>query len=126
MLITARPLLRAFVRMPGENKPDELKKLLAEGVVPIERDTQSGVVPSNKRPKPGDGTWKEKRQTKIDPTYGSMLVGQAVGGIKDILPAKQILEEMMSEAMEVLQGNQAMIGAASESALAPVLAKERL
>ena len=47
--------------------------------------------------------WREKRQSTMHETYGSALVGQCVGGINDILPAKDLLLRMVSEAVDTLR-----------------------
>ncbi|KAK0735586.1 2-nitropropane dioxygenase [Apiosordaria backusii] len=61
-------------------KPEMIKELTSKGVVPIEYDLDKG--------------------NEIDPPH---LMGQVAGAITKVQPAKEIVEEMVSEAVEMLK-----------------------
>jgi hypothetical protein len=65
------------VRDWHENRQDELKKLLERGEVPL------------------DGTNDAEKMAPY-------LMGQVAAAIKDVVPAKQIVEDMVTEAIEQL------------------------
>ncbi|KGQ11829.1 hypothetical protein BBAD15_g2431 [Beauveria bassiana D1-5] len=60
-------------------RADEIQRLCSEGVVPMDRDRQAG------------------RPVEIP-----VLMGEVAGLITDILPARQIVEDMVREATEML------------------------
>jgi NAD(P)H-dependent flavin oxidoreductase YrpB (nitropropane dioxygenase family) len=75
----------------NENRVDEIKKLTSEGVIPHEHELQ-------KRP-------------EISLQTRPWLTGTVAGLIKDVLPAKQIIDEMVTEAAEILTHNATMVKA---------------
>ncbi|KAK3940711.1 2-nitropropane dioxygenase [Diplogelasinospora grovesii] len=65
-------------------KPEKIKELCDNGIVPIEHDLEKGVE-------------------EIDPPH---LMGQVAGSIKEVLPARKIVDEMVQEAVQMIkQGN---------------------
>jgi hypothetical protein len=70
-----------------ESKPEEIKKLTEGGVVPILKDLEDGK--------------------DIDIPF---LMGQVSGVIEDIKPAKQIVEDMVREAVDMLRVGQSYLG----------------
>jgi hypothetical protein len=70
-----------------ENRPDEIKRLTENGIVPLVKDMDQGK--------------------DIDIPF---LMGQVSGIIKDIKPAKQIVEDMVQEAVEMLRLGQTYLG----------------
>ena len=70
-----------------ESRPDEIKRLTENGIVPLVRDMDQGK--------------------DIDIPF---LMGQVSGIIKDIKPAKQIVEDMVQEAVEMLRLGQTYLG----------------
>ncbi len=67
----------------------EMKELLDKGVVPLAKDMDDGV--------------------DVDIPF---LMGQVAGAIEDIKPARQIMDEMISEAVQMLRLGQTFIEAA--------------
>lgn len=70
-----------------EDKPKEIKRLTESGIVPLAKDMDDGK--------------------DIDIPF---LMGQVSGIIQDIKPAKQIVEDMVSEAVEMLRVGQSYLG----------------
>lgn len=85
IIFTGRParVLRTPYVKSWEERPGELKKLISEGIVPFAKDIKEGNV-------------------KISEGLVSAL-GQCAGGITEILPAKVILDSMVSDAISSLQ-----------------------
>ena len=116
-IYSGRPMrvIRVDYNTSWENKPGELKDLLNQGIIPQNHDLKNGTIKFkragtvHKGPKPKRGHWVERRNSVLDEDYQSMLVGQAVGGINDIRPAKDLLLDMVAGAIEALQGNTAMV-----------------
>jgi NAD(P)H-dependent flavin oxidoreductase YrpB (nitropropane dioxygenase family) len=82
LVVSGRPLrvkMNEWVR-GWEAQPDKIKKLTESGVVPIEQDHDNGV--------------------DVDLPF---LMGQVSGVITEIQPARQIVDEMVGEAVEMLK-----------------------
>ncbi|KIY70767.1 2-nitropropane dioxygenase [Cylindrobasidium torrendii FP15055 ss-10] len=92
LIYTGRPLRVLYtpiVKEWNETRQAEIKDLTAKGVIPIEDYLQKHPEKSiAARP------W---------------LMGRVAGLIKDILPAKTIVENMVNEAAEILQSNSAKV-----------------
>jgi len=63
-----------------ESRPGEIKRLIESGIVPLVKDVDEGK--------------------EVDIPF---LMGQVSGIIKDIKPAKQIIEDMVREAVDMLR-----------------------
>lgn len=70
-----------------EAEPEKIKELTEKGVVPIEFDMEAGI--------------------DVDIPH---LMGVVAGVITDIKPAKQIVDDMVSEAVEMLKQGQVFLG----------------
>lgn len=75
-----------------KNRYDEMQKLLASGVVPAMKEREE----------------HERGESKLPPELQeelgqAMLAGQVVGNIKDVQPAKVIVDEMVNGAKAILQ-----------------------
>ena len=70
-----------------ESRPDEIKRLTENGMVPLAKDMDQGK--------------------DVDIPF---LMGQVSGIIKDIKPAKEIVEDMVREAVEMLRLGQTYLG----------------
>ncbi|TVY73224.1 putative nitronate monooxygenase [Lachnellula suecica] len=70
-----------------ENQPGKIKELTEKGVVPLEHDMDAGV--------------------DVDVPH---LSGVVAGVIKSIQPAKEIVDEMVGEAVDMLKQGQAFLG----------------
>lgn len=62
------------------SRPQEIQRLAEKGIVPMDHDLQTG------------------QEVRIP-----VMMGQVAGSIKEILPARQIIEDMVEEAAEMLQ-----------------------
>merc|ERR1719160_185867 len=97
VIYTGRPcrvLKSPYVDGWEEGKPKEMKELLDSGVVPFNSDIKA-----------------EKAKFYM---FVNDILGQAAGGVNEEVPAKQVVEDMMREAIAALQENktQIKIGAA--------------
>ena len=97
LVVSGRPLR---VRMNDyvakwEAQPQKIKEFTDKGVVPMAHDM-------------------EHQDSEVDMPF---LMGQVSGIIKDIKPAKQIVEEMVSQAVEMLQLGGTYIDSAPRSKL---------
>jgi len=72
----------------------ENKKLRDKGIIPVAADMQKWEAEGNPPP-----------LAKTQP----FLLGQAIGGIKEILTAKEIIDSMISEAVEMLNQAQSFV-----------------
>jgi len=70
-----------------ESTPEKIKELTEKGIVPIEHDMEEGV--------------------DVDIPH---LMGVVAGVVKDIKPAKQIVDEMIGEAVDMLKQSQTLLG----------------
>ncbi|KAJ9653913.1 hypothetical protein H2198_006964 [Neophaeococcomyces mojaviensis] len=90
LVISGRPLR---VRMneylqKWENQPEKIKELTDKGIVPLAHDMENDV--------------------EVDPPF---LMGQVSAVIKDVKPAKAIVEDMVREAVEMLNIGQTYVQA---------------
>ncbi|KAJ1564535.1 hypothetical protein HK405_014621 [Cladochytrium tenue] len=92
-----RTLYTEYVKDWEENRADEIKRLCAEGKVPVTADIEKLENDENADP--------AELAIKAFP----MLMGQVAGAIDEILPAKVIVENMAREAVECLRENQRKI-----------------
>jgi len=96
LIYTGRPLRvkKTDYIMGWEDKPEEIKKLTAQGIIPSTKDREDA----------------DKAGIDIDTESASpMLMGQVAGAINDIKPAKAIVDEMMSDAIAVLKAKSARV-----------------
>lgn len=97
IIYTGRPMRirKNEYSVEWENKrKSEMRKLAAKGIIPIKHDVK--LVNMGK---------------KVTPTFSTKvwLMGQCAGVINEVKPAKQILEEMMSECVAILRRNISLI-----------------
>ncbi|KAF2090617.1 2-nitropropane dioxygenase [Saccharata proteae CBS 121410] len=93
LVVSGRPLrvrMNEYVK-EWEEKPEEIRRLTGEGVVPLQKDMDEGK--------------------DIDIPF---LMGQVAGVIGDIKPAREIVEEMVKEAVNMLRLGNSYIGAQSK------------
>jgi len=70
-----------------ENKPEEIKRLCDSGIVPLAKDMEEGK--------------------EIDPPF---LMGQVAGIISEVKSAREIVEDMVREAVDQLQQANSYLG----------------
>lgn len=93
LVVSGRPLR---VRMNDyiqewEQRPDQIKQLTDQGIVPMSQDLDDGK--------------------DIDMPY---LMGQVAAVIKDIKPAKEIVDDMVREACEAIRQGSSFMSATSK------------
>lgn len=97
LIYTGRPLrvLKTDYILDWEqNRKDEIKELTGKGVLPAQHDLAS----------------KQDTDEEIDMVeFLPLLMGQAAGATHEILPAKQIVEEMVADAIAVLRTHHSAI-----------------
>merc|ERR1712039_389761 len=89
----------------------EMRELLAKGIVPIEQCFQKREwAPGKRFPKgffmgPGakDGLWNDARGVQGWAEVNHNIAGQCIGGINDIKPAAQIVNDMIATLITSLQ-----------------------
>jgi len=94
LVLSGRPLRcknNAYIAS-WEAKPEEVRKLCAQGIVPIVKDM-------------------EEDREDIEIPY---LMGQVAGSIKEIKPAGEILRDMVAEAVETLRIQQNYLSTSSK------------
>lgn len=79
-----------------ESRPKDIQSLVAQGKIPVVHDMEE-------REKKGD--IDEETEMNARP----YLMGQVAAAIKDIQPAKQIIDEMMAEAIKQIQRSNGLI-----------------
>ncbi|KAJ3227719.1 hypothetical protein HDU81_006515 [Chytriomyces hyalinus] len=136
LIYTGRPLriLKNWYSNNWEdNRQAELKELLAEGKIPAiweaeQMDAAMAKRQSSTNDKDLEAKSDAKKQAKKDSTEEDegmdmdemamsarpLLMGQVAGAIQDIKPAKEIVEEMVSDAIRVLKENSALISGSSK------------
>lgn len=90
LVVSGRPLrvkYNDYIKSWEHERPEEVKKLCDQGVVPLQHDMDNDV--------------------DVDIPF---LMGQVAGAIKSIQPAKVILEEMVTECVDILKTQQSYLG----------------
>jgi NAD(P)H-dependent flavin oxidoreductase YrpB (nitropropane dioxygenase family) len=102
IIYTGRPMrvLKNDYIMKWENdRAQEIRDLTAKGLIPVVHELEQ---------KSAKGEEVSPRDMAV---YRPLLMGQAAGAIKDIKPAKEIMEDMLRTAMEALQQSTSLIKA---------------
>ena len=89
-----RTLMTEYVREWEEDRPDEIRELCKQGLVPLEHEMK---------------VLAEKDEQISIARAWPLLMGQAAGGISSVQPAKQIVTEMVASAVSILQKNASLI-----------------
>lgn len=98
LVVSGRPLrvrMNDYIKSWEVDRPEEVKKLCDQGIVPLHKDME-----------------EEKEDVDIP-----FLMGQVAGYIEKVQPAKEIVDEMVSECVEALKAQQAFIGGGRSSRL---------
>ncbi|KAK4985447.1 hypothetical protein LTR66_008175 [Elasticomyces elasticus] len=93
LVVSGRPLrVRMNDYLKGwEDRPEDIKRLTDSGIVPAEKDMDDGV--------------------DVDIPF---LMGQVAGVIGDIKPAREIMREMVQEAVQMLEQGAVYLGRSSK------------
>ncbi|KAK4984071.1 hypothetical protein LTR66_008615 [Elasticomyces elasticus] len=93
LVVSGRPLrVRMNDYLKGwEDRPEDIKRLTESGIVPAEKDMDDGV--------------------DVDIPF---LMGQVAGVIGDIKPAREIVREMVQEAVQMLEQGAVYLGRSSK------------
>jgi len=105
LIYTGRPLrcLKTDYIMNWEtNRQDDIKKLTSQGKIPAVVEFQEKIEAGEDIP------------LKLRLEARPLLMGQAAGAISDIKPAKEIIDSMMSEAIQVLKMNTGRVQAVAK------------
>jgi len=103
IIYTGRPLrvLRdAYNTNWEENRRDEIKKLTSQGIVPVIWDHEKRAREGKEASGEGNENFEEEGR--------ALLMGQVAGAINNVLPAAEVMDEMVSTAVSIiksLQGN---------------------
>ena|ERR1700761_8421163 len=92
LVVSGRPLrvrMNSYIQ-DWENKPDEIRRLTEQGIVPMMKDMEE--------------------DKDVDLPF---LMGQVSGIIKDIKPARQIIDDMVTDAVRMLELGQTYISKGS-------------
>ena len=93
LVVSGRPLrvrMNDYIKSWEVDRPEEVRRLCDSGVVPLQKDMDD--------------------EKDVDIPF---LMGQVAGYIDKIQPAKEIMEEMVAECVEVLRNQQSYIGGRS-------------
>jgi len=99
LVFTGRPLRvkkNSYIHDWETRRRAEQEKLLADGVVPVQHDIAMAQQDKNV----DSQSFSEARP---------LLMGQVAGAIEDILPAKEIIDNMIKLAIETLKANHSLI-----------------
>lgn len=104
---TGRPLrvIKNNYSLSWIGREAEMRELLQSGVVPHARDMKAGALPSERSAIPDYGDqWRDIRAAKphFDKHVDSVAVGQAVGAITEVLPAADVVAEIVQSLEETL------------------------
>jgi len=114
LIYTGRPLRvvkNPYQRLWDHNRTRERDRLLKQGIIPVNWDKQNlsskKKLDSSKISKDEVNSDKNTSQaiSKAETFVRPHLAGQVSGAINDILPASVIIQNMMNEAVQVLQNN---------------------
>jgi NAD(P)H-dependent flavin oxidoreductase YrpB (nitropropane dioxygenase family) len=97
LVVSGRPLrtlITPYIKSWEVDRKDQIEKLCAEGVVPMQHDMKKA---------------EEEGKTFSLATAFPLLMGQCVGSIHEIKPAASIIEEMMGDAIASLRRNERKI-----------------
>jgi NAD(P)H-dependent flavin oxidoreductase YrpB (nitropropane dioxygenase family) len=90
LVISGRPLrvkMNDYIRSWEVDRPAEVKRLCDSGIVPLAQDME--------------------QDKEFDIPF---LMGQVAGSIEKIQPAKEIVEEMVTECVQILKAQQSYLG----------------
>ena len=93
LVVSGRPLrvrMNDYIKSWEVDRPEEVRKLCDSGVVPLQKDMDD--------------------EKDVDIPF---LMGQVAGYIDKIQPAKEIMEEMVAECVDILRNQQSYIGGRS-------------
>ena len=93
LVVSGRPLrvrMNDYIKSWEVDRPEEVRRLCDSGVVPLQKDMDD--------------------EKDVDVPF---LMGQVAGYIKKIQPAREIMQEMVDECIEVLRNQQSYIGSRS-------------
>lgn len=104
IIFTGRPLniVNTDYIQSWLDRPEMIKKLCDEGVVPVEWDLSQG---------------DDEEGTKVKGILAHYFAGKVAAAINDILPAKTIVDNMVREAAEAVQNGSRMIIHSGQSKL---------
>ena len=104
LIYTGRPLRIVKNKYAIEwenNRKAEMKELLSQGIIPYTIDFNQSTGKKKERSGQYASSYAPEEEVNLTP----YLSGQVAGSIYDILPAKQIIDQMIHGAIKVIQNN---------------------
>lgn len=106
LIFTGRPLRvrkNPYIMNWETDRRDEMQDLLSKGVLPIAHDLDA-IEKLEKEGKEGDNSLEGRLAgLDIDDVERPYLMGEVAAAIKDIKPSKEIIEDMVKEAIQQLR-----------------------
>ena len=101
-----RHILNAYSKEWEFERQEEKRKLLKQGIIPFNYDSKHGRFGKGPKSAIPRGTFQNMRKVKNWNSQGitSVAVGQSCGALYDILPAKDVIEEIMSDLLSTMRG----------------------
>jgi len=97
-----RCLKNDYISLWEDNRPSEIKELTSKGIIPAYHDIEE----------------RTKNNEELDPsllaTYRPLLMGQCAGAITEILPALDIVNEIVTDAAKALRQSTNLISPAAK------------
>jgi len=90
-------LILTTLTIGKKNRPQEIRELTGKGILPAIADME-------KKKESGED-WSFKDQLNMTP----LLMGKCAGAVNEIKPAKEIMDEMVSTAVQIMKANSAMV-----------------
>jgi hypothetical protein len=92
-----------------EHRREEMQELLNKGILPVMHDLDA-VEKHEKEGAEGDSSLAGRLAgLEIDDVERPYLMGEVAAAIKDVKPAKEIIDEMVSEAVQQLRAGNSFI-----------------
>lgn len=91
-----RVLKNDYILNWENERQQEIKDLTSKGVIPVVNDIEQKSAKGEEVP------------PSVMAAYRPLLMGQCAAAVKDIKPAKEIMEEMINDAVAALQNGVAL------------------
>lgn len=106
LVFTGRPLRvrkNPYIMNWEEHRREEMQELLNKGVLPVMHDMEVVEKHEKEGKEAGDSLADKLAGLDIDDVERPYLMGEVAAAIKDVKPAKEIIDEMVSEAVQQLK-----------------------
>jgi NAD(P)H-dependent flavin oxidoreductase YrpB (nitropropane dioxygenase family) len=119
LIFTGRPLRvrkNPYIMNWEVERRDEMQSLLSKGVLPINHDLEALEKAQEGKSDGGDGDSSLEGRLKgldIDDVERPYLMGEVAAAIHDVKPAKEIMDEMVKEAIQRLRAGSTLVSEGS-------------